>query len=95
MTTEDVAMIVGRLDGLLRWQAAHDEAHKTITRDVTEIRSELYGNGNPGMKLRLQRLDDAVPGNRLRAFVGSVAEKVLANGILAFVVWLLWIYKGH
>jgi len=83
---------------VLKWQAVHQEGHKTITRDLGEVRTSVYGNekqGVIGLKLKVDRLWRCK--KQLldwRSFWVGVLKIVTSSAIIGVVVWVLTIYKA-
>ena len=95
---EKLDALIKAMDLSLRWQAAHDEQHAFIARDLNDIRHDLYGNGTPGLKARTQTIEQRCAANvcsRFWDFATKVAVNVLSGGSLIFFGWLLMIYKIH
>jgi len=83
-----------KLDELLTWKAVHKTEHKVIHRDVTEVRSELFGN--PGLKSQVQTLMNCKRHvSKWRDFWLAVLKIVVAAAIVAVLMWLMWIYKEN
>jgi len=81
------------------WQQAHTVAHAAMNRDLGELRDELYGTGS--MKLRQHALEQAVASIQAAGlrppwwhtlFLG-VCEKVISGAIIAFIMWLMFVYR--
>lgn len=84
----------GKLDKLLMWKAAHEEGHKTIDRDVNEVRETLYGNGNPGLKSQVQTLMNCKQGmSRWKDFWMGVLKVVFAALIVTVLMWFMLLYQ--
>ncbi len=94
----DDTKILGKLDEILRWMAAHDQKHEADDRDVKELRAEMYGNGHSGVKRTLDRLwqrcELRTCTSMWKRFAFSLLGKVMAGGILMFIGWLLWVYRN-
>jgi len=83
-----------KLDELLLWKAAHEEGHKTIDRDVDEVRETLFGNGNPGLKSQVQTLMNCKQGiSRWRDFWMGVLKVVIAAIIIMVLTWFMVLYQ--
>ena len=81
-----------KLDELLTWKAVHKEEHKTVHRDVTEIRGVLFEN--PGLKTQVQTLLNCKRNiSKWRDFWMAVLRTVIAAAIVAIIMWLLLVYK--
>ena len=81
-----------KLDELLMWKAAHEEGHKTIDRDITEIRDTLFEN--PGLKSQMQTLMNCKQGiSRWRDFWMGVLKVVIAAIIIMTFTWLMVLYQ--
>lgn len=81
-----------KLDELLLWKAVHQESHKIIDRDVTEVREILFEN--PGLKSQVQTLMNCKSNtSRWRNFWMTVLKIIVAAAILAVVGWLMGLFK--
>lgn len=81
-----------KLDELVKWKAVHQESHKTIDRDVTEVREVLFEN--PDLKSQVQTLMNCKRGiSRWRDFWMGVLKTVVAVAIIAILTWFLFLYK--
>lgn len=95
--------IMEQIANVQLWQKAHDVAHKMIDRDVNEIRTELFGNGHPGIKERLQIQEQTCTSSihLHRAIVGwqgamrSIIVNVVSGAALAVLGWMLVMYAVH
>ncbi len=72
-----------------------------ITRDVDELRGDLYGNGKDGLKVRLQRQEDfcknrvdAEKQSLLSRVAPTIVSTVAAAGIIGFGLWLLGLFRN-
>lgn len=90
-----------KVDSLLLWKAAHNEQHKTITRDITDVRKTLYGNPN-GLVSKVQRLLNCKNQIQIRSWkefwmgiLAGIIKVVVAAAIIGLVGWLLFIYKNN
>lgn len=84
----------GKLDQLLLWKAVHVEEHKTISKEVNEVRDTVYDN--PGLKARVQTLWDCKKDvSKRREFWVRVLGIVIAALIIAVIMWGMSLYKGH
>ena len=85
--------IDGKVDELLIWKAAHITQHKTISRDIDDVRETLYEN--PGLKARVQTLWN---GRKHTAtwqdFWLFILRYLIAAAIVGITIWFLSIYKG-
>jgi hypothetical protein len=93
----DLAALHQKMDAVLRWQAVHDESHKAIDTDVREVRAEVYDKGGLKDIVRTvyERCKQRACTSKVGEFLFGAGQQVLANGGLAFVLWLLFIYKAH
>jgi len=83
----------GKLDKLLQWKAAHQEGHKTIDRDITELRDTLFDNPG-GLKSQVQTLVNCKQNiSRWRSFWMDVLKLVVVAAIIAVLGWFLFLYK--
>ena len=95
MTPDDkLDTIVTILGQVREWQQVHVAQHEALSEKLGDHHHEIYGNGNPGMKARLQSVEQATarritPAAQLAL---GVIEKVIANGVLAIVAFLLYLY---
>ena len=81
-----------KLDELLTWKAVHKEEHKTVHRDVSEIRDVLFEN--PGLKAQVQMLMNCKRNiSKWKEFWMGVLRTVIAAAIVAILMWLMLIYK--
>lgn len=84
----------GKLDQLLLWKAVHVEEHKTISKEVSEVRDTVYDN--PGLKAKVQTLWDCKKDiSKRREFWVRVSGIVIAALIIAAIMWAMSLYKGH
>lgn len=82
----------GKLDKLLQWKAAHQESHKTIDRDITEVRDTLFEN--PGLKSQVQTLINCKQNiSRWRNFWMSILRLIVVAAIIAVIGWFMFLYK--
>ncbi len=89
-----VCEVDGKVDTLLQWKSGHDEHHKTIVRDMEEVRTTLFNN--PGLKDKVLTLWNNKKVDTLwRDFYLTILRSVITAGIVSLVVWLLIIYKEH
>lgn len=81
-----------KLDELLLWKAAHEESHKTIDRDITEVRDTLFEN--PGLKSQVQTLMNCKQGiSRWTNFWMGVLKVVIAAIIVMVLTWFMVLYQ--
>ena len=81
-----------KLDDLLKWKAVHQESHKIIDRDITEVRETLFEN--PGLKSQVQTLMNCKQGiSRWRDFWMGVLKVVVAAGIIMIFTWFMLLYQ--
>jgi len=89
---EKLEQMDGKLDKLLTWKEVHKAEHKTIYRDVEEMRGVLFEN--PGLKAQVQSLMNCKRNiSRWREFWLGVLKTVVAAAIISIVLWLMMIYK--
>lgn len=82
----------GKLDKLLQWKAAHEESHKSIDRDMGEVRDTLFDN--PGLKSQVQTLMNCKQNiSRWRSFWMDVLKLVVVAAVVAVLSWFLFLYK--
>ncbi len=90
------------LEEIKAWMIGHAADHKRVERDVEEVRDDLYGvNGRPAIKSRLQAVEQEQAACRAKRprgpwvpFALGIAEKVIAGGLLAYLAWLLFVYRN-
>ena len=81
-----------KLDKLVTWKEVHIQEHKTISRDVEEIRDTLYDN--PGLKSQLQTIMNGRKNvSKWRDFWLGVLKIVIGAAIVAVLMWLMLVYK--
>lgn len=81
-----------KLDVLLLWKAAHQESHKTINRDIDELRDTLFEN--PGLKSQVQTLVDCGRNiSRWRNFWMDVLKLVAVAAIVMVLTWCMVLYQ--
>jgi len=84
----------GKLDELITWKAVHKEEHKSVHRDISEVRGVLFEN--PGLKTQVQTLMNCNRNiSKWKEFWMGVLRTVLAAAIVAILMWLILIYKTH
>jgi len=77
----------------LTWRAAHDQQHKSMNRDVSDIRKCLFGD-NPGLVSRVQTLWECKGSIATwRNFLFGILRIVVAAVIIMYITWQLVIYK--
>lgn len=81
-----------KLDVLLLWKAAHQESHKTINRDIDELRDTLFEN--PGLKSQVQTLINCGRNiSRWRNFWMDVLKLVAVAAIVMVLTWCMILYQ--
>jgi len=86
--------IDGKCNQLLEWKAVHSEHHKSLGRDIGEIRNCLFGE-NPGLVNRVQQLWSCKSNiTTWKDMVFGILRITIAAGIISLIVWLLTIYKS-
>lgn len=81
-----------KLDELLLWKAIHQEGHKTIDRDLTEVREVLFEN--PGLKAQVQTLINCGRNiSRWRNFWMDILKLVTVAAIVAVFTWCMVLYQ--
>ena len=89
---EKLTAMDGKLDELLLWKSVHTESHKSIDRDINEIREELFEN--PGIKTQVQTLMNGKKQiNKSQDFWRSILRKVIETAIIAIIMWFMLMYK--
>lgn len=89
--------IVSKLDNLAEWRAVHTSIHETIGRDLTEVRTEVYGNQGDsfGLKSKVQTLLNCKEDiNKWTGFWMYILQAIIIAGVLGVVVWLLNVYSS-
>lgn len=81
------------------WQIRFDGRAEQIARDVDELRGDMYGNGSPGVKARLQRQEDnckvhLAEQSWIKKFICRVAQTVTAVVIVTVMFWLMGLFKA-
>ena len=83
-----VKTIDGNVDQLLVWKAEHIVGHKTIKRDLSEVRGCLFEKN--GLMSQVQGLQGCKRDIKSqRQFVLGILSKVIAAGIVAFMTWAI------
>lgn len=81
-----------KLDNLLQWKAVHQESHKIINRDLTEVRDTLFEN--PGLKAQVQTLVNSSHHLfRWRNFWMGVLKLVTVAALVAVLMWFMVLYQ--
>lgn len=89
---ENVKGIDEKVDQLLTWKLVHGTEHKTISRDVNEVRDVLFAN--PGIVNRVERLWNCKASiSEWRSFLIYILKAVLTAGIIGVLAWLLLLFK--
>lgn len=82
-----------KLDEILQWKAAHQESHKSIDRDITEVRDTLFDNPG-GLKSQVQTLVNCKRDmSRWRNFWMGIVQLVVVAVIVAMLGWCLFLYR--
>ena len=82
-----------KLDEILQWKAAHQESHKSIDRDITEVRDTLFDNPG-GLKSQVQTLVNCKRDmSRWRNFWMDVLKFVVVFTIIGMLGWFLFLYR--
>jgi len=101
----DLAEIKGCVARLETAHAVHAKGHEAIDMALADHKETLYGNGHPGLKADVARIESQcdvrcakmensyVPAWQ-RILIGIVTGAGSAL-IVAFVVWLFWMGQTH
>lgn len=82
-----------KLDTLLQWKAVHQESHKTIDRDIVEVRDTLFDNPG-GLKSQVQTLMNSKRNVfQWRKFWMGTLQLVVVATIIAVLGWFMFLYK--
>lgn len=93
---EKVTSTDSKVDKLLQWKAALDERCSTRGHTLDRICKTLYNNSNGGLVGKVNSLLNCKESIRsTRAFFVTILQKVITYGIIAIIIWLLILYKGH
>ena len=99
MMPDELKAIHDKLDMIITWQAAHAVEHRSIDRDMTEVRHTLFGGGGEhGLKPQVQTINDRCAQQRCGpwlAWFRDVAKTVVSGLILMFVAFLLFLYRTY
>lgn len=91
-----VDILNNKMEVLAKWQGAVDERCKTERESVSNIKATLFGNPakQNGLVSKVQCLmDNKKRQLTSREFWQGVLQKVITWGIIAVIVWALWMYK--
>ena len=94
---EIVQDVQEKVSELVIWKAQHVEHHKIVSRDIKEVREDLY-EGNPGIIQEVRRLSN---NKKAASRVASswkglgfyILERILVFGIIGIIVWFLFLYR--
>lgn len=88
-------VIDDKLDKSITWQEVHDKSHEAIEEKVEEVRHTLYHNPG-GLKSQVQRLCNGKKAlKRWQEFAFSIGQRLISWAVIAVIIWLLVMYKGH
>ncbi len=80
--------INAKLDNLIQWKAVHQESHKTIDRDMNEVRDTLFESS--GLKSQVQTLmNGSTSISRWRDFGMGILKLVVVAAIIAVTTWFM------
>lgn len=74
------------------------ERRVQIERDVTELRTEIFGNGGIGLKVRVQKIEDtcaSIFAPLWKKMLFGVLQTVIAAMVLAIIAWEMGMFKTH
>ena len=79
-------------------QTRHDERLGRFADELVEVRTEVFGNDKPGLKVQMQKVESNCKNQcRIaggwRRFGGDVAKTVVAAAIIAIIFWMMGVHK--
>jgi len=96
-TEQKIDVMMATLSEMQRWQVSHNTEHQMFTRDISDLRKEVYGNGSPGLKARTQTIEHGcamLRCSRIKDIAGKITVNVISGMVLLFVGWLLILYRN-
>jgi len=95
-TTEEIHEIHEAVGKILQWIAKKEmdcEFHKEKTEELREV---VFGNGDPGLKTKVHDLEAIKKATSLlRSNAYAMGFDLVKMGVVALVVWLIFMYKTH
>lgn len=95
---DEIKLLCSKIDKVLAWMDTHDSKHAYIEEKSREVRDEVYGatpdqDGLKGDVRQIKLRCNGLCGTRQWFF--DVSKNIVANGLLMFILWLLYLYAKN
>lgn len=96
---DDTKTVNGKVDKLIKWQAAMGERCDYHRRDTDGMRKVLYGDSEDGLVSDVQRLKNCKNNlkestTKWRNLLFRILGTIISTGIILVVIWLMGLYKN-